>query len=483
MGTPRGPSFVLGWLFRYTHDPYGVFAKLLGRYGDPALVRLAGTPGTVVTGCPEGVRAIIGADHQTLAPWRPPSLALLTEDSLFLQSGERHQATRRMLAPLFAGPRQAEHAALMARVVDVGLARVEPGVVNANDLALDLTLRIILAAIFGAPDEAQVARFRAAACKVLDDRGPTALYVPLLRRLSPRWKRITRAVAELRALVRDEIAARRRAPFDSGLGRSAPSPYARGERRGETGTGEGEGAGTGTGEGEGEGKRDGTGTGEGATDMLTQLLRVRKPDGEPLADREIAVHLADLVIAGHETTTVAVAWTCYELCRHPAVMARLVEELDGHRGSPTALPYLQAVCLETLRVHPPLVFLTREVTRPLAVCGHPVTPGQGVSIAVPVAHTNPDVWPEPHAFRPERFLERAPRPEHFLPFGGGGQRCLGATFAQQEMAFILAGLLARFRVRLRRDRPVRARPRVITVAALGGVELHLERRAARAPAI
>lgn len=435
MGALRGPSFVLGWLFRYTHDPYGVFARLLGRYGDPTLVRLAGTPGTVVTGCPEGVRAVIGADHQTVAPWRPPSLALLTEDSLFLQSGERHQATRRLLAPLFAGTRQPEHAALMARVVDAELARVAPGPVSANDLALELTLRIILAALFGDADLARVARFRAAAACVLDDRGPTMLYVPLLRRLSPRWKRITRGVAELRALVGEEVAARRAvATADD---ERAPA------------------------------------------DMLDQLLRVRTPDGSPLADREIAVHLADLVIAGHETTTVAVAWACYELCRHPAVMARLSAELDGHAGSPTALPYLQAVCHETLRMHPPLVFLTREVTGPLAVCGHAVPPGHGVSIAVPVAHRNPELWPEPDAFRPERFLERTPRPEHYLPFGGGSQRCLGATFAQQEMAIILAGLLARFRIRLRHDRPVRARPRVITVAAAGGVELVLERRPPR----
>jgi cytochrome P450 len=442
---------VLGWLLRWVRDPYGVFGKLLARYGDPTLVHLAGTPGTYVTGCPEGVRAIIGADHHTVAPWRPPSLALLTEDSLFLQSGERHAATRRMLTPLFAGARQAEHAALMARVVDDGLARIQPGPASANDLALELTLRIILAAIFGAADEAQVARFRAAANNVLDDRGPVALYVPLLRRLSPRWKRITRGVGELRALVESEVRARRRTSEAAA--------------------------------------RDRTGTDEAAPaggapiDMLTQLLRVRKPDGQPLPDREIAVHLADLVVAGHETTTVAVAWACYELCRHPAVMARLCAELDGHPGSPTALPYLAAVCLETLRVHPPLVFLTREVTAPLQVCEHAVAPGQGASIAVPFAHRNPDVYPEPEAFRPERFLERTPRPESYLPFGGGSQRCLGATFAQQEMAFILAGLLGRFRIRLRRDRPLRPKPRVITVAPAGGVELILERRAAPTRAI
>ena len=431
VGLPRGPSFVLAWFLRYTRDPYGVFGELARRFGDPFLVRLGETPGTVATGCPEGVRAIIGAEPGTLAPWRPPSLAVMTEHSLFMQAGERHAATRRLLAPMFAGGRQADHAAVMQQVVDRELDRLAPGPVVAHDLALELTLRIILAAIFGDGDEGRVARFRAAAGRVLDDRGPTMLYVPLLRRLSPRWRRITRGVGELRALVADELRARRRA-------------------------------------------------GGGGADLLGHLLRVRKPDGSPMADIEIAVHLADLVVAGHETSTVAVAWACYELCRHPSVMARLVAELDGHAGSPAALPYMQAVCQETLRLHPPLVFLTREVQRPLRVGGHQVPPGHGVSIVVPLAHRNPQVYRQPERFRPERFLGPAPRPEHYLPFGGGAQRCLGATFAQQEMAIILAGLLRRFSLRLRRRGVVRARPRVITVAPLGGVELVLERRTAAA---
>jgi cytochrome P450 len=213
-------------------------------------------------------------------------------------------------------------------------------------------------------------------------------------------------------------------------------------------------------------------------------MRVRRPDGTPLPDREICVHLADLVVAGHETTTVAVAWACYELCRHPAVMARVVAELDGSgAGSPAGFPYLVAVCHETLRVHPPLVFLTREVARPLTIRGHEVPVGRGVSIAVPLVHRNPDVYGDPERFRPERFLGRTFGPDEYLPFGGGAKRCLGASFAQQEMAIILAGLLRRFRIRLRRDRPVAPRPRVITVAPAGGVELVLERRSAPAAAI
>lgn len=465
MPVPRGPSFVLGWLLRYARDPYGVFAALVRRYQDPFFVKLPETRGTVVTGHPEGVKAIVSADNSTLVPWRLPATEeLLTLDSIFLQAGDRHHATRKMLAPLFHSARQGGHCAMMGRVVATELDALRPGPIVVHALAQEITLRIVLAVLFGSPasaaavtsHEARVARFRDCAERLLDRRGPTLLYLPWLRRRSKRWARYNQALPEMRSLVQVELDARR-------------------------------------------GRGD-----DGDADMLGQLMRARRPDGTPLPDREITIHLADLVIAGHETTTVAVAWACYELCRHPEVMARVVAELDGHKLAPattaaaagcphaggattvpaidgialTALPYLAAVCNETLRLHPPLVFLSREVAKPLVIRGHEVPPGHGVSIAVPLVHRNQDVYGDPDAFRPERFVGRTFGPEEFLPFGGGAKRCLGATFAHQEMMVIVAGLLTRFRLRLRHDRPARPRPRVITVAPGDGVHVVLERRAA-----
>lgn len=415
------------WLVRYAYSPYRVWDALVRRYRDPFLVRLPETPGTVATGHKDGVKAIISADASTLVPWRLPATeALLTEHSIFLHGGDAHRATRRLLAPLFQPSRHAEHCRTIGSVVSAELDAIAPGRIRIHELAQRITLRVILAVLFSLRDSSRVARFHAAAKRALDETGPTFLFLRQLRSRFGSFSRALSALEDIRALVQDEIVLRRTAPN--------ADPH---------------------------------------DDMLSQLLVACRPDGVALSDREIQVHLSDMIVAGHETTTVAIAWTCYELCRHPAVMARLAGNLGDHR-------YLEAVCNEALRLHPPLVFLTREVAKPLTVRGHVVPPGLGVSVVVPLVHADPTTFDEPHAFRPERFLDRNYGPEEFLPFGGGAKRCLGASFAMQEMMIVIAGLLRRFDMRLVRDRPVRARARTITVAPVGGVEVTLGARASSA---
>jgi cytochrome P450 len=466
MGLPAGPKFVMPWLLRYAISPYRVWSALVRRYRDPVFVRLPETPGTVATGRPDGARAIISADASTLVPWRIPATeALMTNDSIFLQSGEVHRATRKLLAPLFQPARHSEHCAVMASVVAAGLDALDPGPIAVQELAQRLTLQIILAVLFGLRDGPRAARFHAAASQALDDTGPAFLYLRFLRRRGTPFARIAGALEDMRTLVQDEISDRRASgsareatrlagPIDpTALPIGAPAGCPRAHM-------------------------DPIGTGQ---DMLDQLLCARRPDGTALTDREIQVHLSDMVVAGHETTTVAIAWTCYELCRHPAAMARLVAELDSHPAPRDAaglskLRYLEAVSNESLRLHPPLVFLSRKVARPLRVADHVVPPGIGVSLVLPLIHRDPVIYPEPQQFRPERFLDRGYGPDQFLPFGGGAKRCLGSSFAVQEMMIVLAGLLTRFRIRLRRDRKVRPRARTITVAPAGGVEIVLERR-------
>src|SRR5262249_16081806 len=189
------------------------------------------------------------------------------------------------------------------------------------------------------------------------DTGPAFLYLRFLRRRRSPFARVASALEDMRALVQDEIDLRRGAPSAA---QAAGCPVA----------------------------HDAPGCpahrvpiGAGA-DMLDQLLRARRPDGAALTDRQIQIHLCDRVVAGHEPTPVVIAWTCYELCRHPEAMARLVAEIESHPAPRDAaalaeLRYLEAVCQESLRLHPPLVFLSRTVAKPIHVAGHDVPPGLG----------------------------------------------------------------------------------------------------------
>lgn len=431
---PPGPRHSLSWL-RYLVDPYGVFRALARRYGDVVYIRLPGTPGTVATGHPEGVRAILAADATTLVPWRiDASAALLTDYSIFLQPGERHRATRRILTPMFQGAHVRQYGAVIERIAAAALDAQAEGVVTAHELAGRIALDVMLQICFGPQIHDRSSRFRSAAAGALNS--PYFIYLKVLRRRfgghGP-WARALDKIASLRALVQVEIETRRA-------------------------------------------------HGVIGEDVLGMAMRARHDDGSPLVDEEIQVRMIDIIMAGHETNAVTIAWACYELCRSRDIMARTVDEVDRAWDGPAslgALQYLSAVCHETLRLHPPNALLTRKVAKAITVCGWEIPPGYGVSMMLPVIHTRADIYPDPFVFRPERFLERTYAPCEYLPFGGGVKRCVGAALALDEMMIVVASLLRHFRIGLIRDRPVRHAPRSLTVAPAGGVELRLARRVPR----
>jgi cytochrome P450 len=141
-----------------------------------------------------------------------------------------------------------------------------------------------------------------------------------------------------------------------------------------------------------------------------------------------------LIVAGHETTATTCAWAIERLVRHPAALERL--RADG--GA-----YAQAVITETLRLHPPLWAVARVVRAPLRLGGHELAPGTHVVPYLPRLHRDPEAYPEPEAFRPERWLEERPPQFAFAPFGGGVHRCLGEPFARFELAAMLETILGR----------------------------------------
>jgi cytochrome P450 len=220
-------------------------------------------------------------------------------------------------------------------------------------------------------------------------------------------------------------------------------------------------------------------------DVLAMLMQARDEDGEAMTDGELRDELVTALAAGHETTATALAWAFEHILSSPAVYARLREELRGAGGVDArpeqiaALPYLDATIKEVLRLRPIVPLVGRMLRKPVQLGGYDLPAGTAVGACIYLAHRNPDVYPEPEQFRPERFLGTTPDPVSWLPFGGGIRRCVGAQFATYEMKIVLATLLTLGTFELAQSTPARITRRAITFFPEGGTRIRLrEDRAA-----
>jgi cytochrome P450 len=194
--------------------------------------------------------------------------------------------------------------------------------------------------------------------------------------------------------------------------------------------------------------------GNASNGSLLGVLKATGASREQLRDQ-----LATLLAAGHETTAGALGWALERLAHHPEILARIRERDD---------PYLEAVVKEVLRVRPVLAITPRKVVEPYELGGWTLPPGAHVTPCIYLAHRRPDVWEDPTAFRPERFLEGAPEPYAFIPFGGGVRRCVGAAFASLEMKEVLRAVARRFDLRPAAIGGERMRRRSITMTPSRG---------------
>jgi cytochrome P450 len=263
-------------------------------------------------------------------------------------------------------------------------------------ISLDVILEIVLG--LGEPDERE--RFRDAILRLVSSLRPSFLFIPGLRRsmlgLSA-WARYQRRVAEARALFEREVSVR-------------------------------------------------SGGGSARRDLLSMLVAARRADGTAFSAQEILEQMVSLIGAGHETTGSALTWALFHIHRNPSVKERLLAELRGmgNELDPAAvaqLPFLNAVCCETLRLNPVAPLIGRTLCADLTVKGHSLPAGVSVGISIIALHRRPELYPEPERFVPERFLERTFDPFEYIPFGGGSRRCLGASFALYEMKLVLASIL------------------------------------------
>jgi cytochrome P450 len=292
--------------------------------------------------------------------------------------------------------------------------------------------------VFGPDDTPMLREGRALIAGLLPTVHPLIVFVPQLqRRWFPLWNRFARGRDAFWAWSRHYLAARRAQPSHS-------------------------------------------------EDLTGLLLAARYDDGSAMTDAAIGDQLITVLMAGHETTATALAWALYELGRHPALLAQLRAELDlaGPDAGPlqiTRLPYLSAVCNETLRLHTLLAEVPRLCVAPLDCLGYTLPAGYAVSVSIMAVHHDPALYPEPDRFRPERFLERNCSAFEFLPFGGGDRRCLGAGLSDFEMRLALAEIVLRWEFE-----PARSECEIRHDIAMGpkaGVPLRLLGRRVPAPAI
>jgi cytochrome P450 len=203
------------------------------------------------------------------------------------------------------------------------------------------------------------------------------------------------------------------------------------------------------------------------SDICSLLVQARFEDGSAMSAREVRDQLMTLLLAGHETTATGLAWTLDLLTRHPDVLTRA--RTGGEE-------YLRAVVAESLRLRPVVPLAGRRLVTDLVADGVSIPAGTDVTPAIWLAHTRPQSYPDPYAFRPERFLGRPPSTYTWIPYGGGVRRCLGAAFAEMEMRVVLATILRRFDLRAASRRPERVARRNVTFSPRHGTRVIVTRR-------
>ncbi|HEY5708942.1 MAG TPA: cytochrome P450 [Solirubrobacterales bacterium] len=423
---PKGPALLQG--LRYARDPHGFLGHFQRRYGDiftvpfpiigkvvwiaePTLVK------EVFTGTPEQFHAG-EANATVLEPVLGPNSVLTLDEA-------PHMRQRKLLLPPFHGERIRRYGELMRAIARREMESWPVGETFAlRPHTQRITLAVILEAVFGVHDEQRLER----AERLIGTFGKRVnmIALPALRRnLGPwsPWARFLRAREKFDEFIYEEIEIRRR-------------------------------------EAEVE-ERD---------DVLSLLLQARHDDGTPMGDEELRDELVTVLGAGHETTATALAWAMERLLRTPRVLAKLRESLAAGDDD-----YLDATIKETLRIRPVIIDAARKLNEPLRIGGYDLPAGTCVFPAAAALHYREDLFPDPHEFRPERFLDGKPNGYAWLPFGGGVRRCIGAAFAEYEMRVVLREFLERAELSAPDPKPERARIRNITVAPAREARVRLDR--------
>lgn len=430
-------------LLKFITQPIKYVEDYAQVYGDTFSIIGKNDVPIVYFSTPEALQQLFTADPQQFETGRGNQglKFLLGVNSLILLDGERHQRQRQLLAPPFYGERMRAYGETIREItqqVSNNWQLSKPFNIRAS--MQDISLRVILRVVFGLDEGQHLEELREKMTSLLDFMGSPLMSASFFLRFmqtdlgawSP-WGRVLRLKARIDELIYQLIQERR------------------------------------------------TESDQNRQDILSLLMSARDSNGEAMTDEELRDELMTLLLAGHETTASGLTWAFYWLDMLPEIRKKLRKELHtlGDMSDVSAiakLPYLTAVCQESLRIYPIIMtsFL-RILKSPMEITGYKLPAGSLIVPSIYLAHHREEIYPQSKQFKPERFLERQFSPYEYLPFGGGNRRCIGMAFAMYEMKLVLATILSQFQLSLVNNRPVLPVRRGLTLAAPAGMRMRSER--------
>jgi cytochrome P450 len=438
---PPGPQarFPGAHLLAFSRDMLGFVCRLKQEYGDVVAFRL-GPERTVLLSHPEHLHEVLVRQHRAFQKGRRGEVTTqLLGQGLLNSEGPRHQRQRRLLQPAFHRHRLVQYATVMTTAaVRLRQTWQDGDTLNMTPAMMRVTLAIAAKTLLDTDVEAEATAIGQAITTLLQGSPRMRLpWAPLLQRLPlPHQRRLRRARAYLDTLIYRLIDERRAAG-------------------GET------------------------------HDVLAMLVRAQTEDGSPLSPQLIHDEALTLLLAGHETTALALSWTWYLLAQHPDVDATMQAELQTVLGGrlPTIedlpqLQYMRMVFIEALRLYPPAWLMTRRAREEVMIGDYRFPAGTFFLLSPYLMHRDPRFFPDPAAFVPTRWAappEAGPTRHAYLPFGGGPRQCLGEGFAWMEGILVLATLAQTWRMALVPGPPVEPWG-LVTLRPKQGIQVHLARR-------
>ena len=432
---PRLPPVVqaIAWARR----PLPFLERCQKHFGDTFTIRVRHAGTWVILADPEDVKRVFTADHSALGVGLANSVLgpLLGPRSVMLLEEPEHVRRRRLMLPPFHGERMQGYAAMMQDVTRSELA----GWPVDKPFELwprmqEITLEAIMRVVFGPLDTPELETLKR------DLRGLT------------NWMNDPRRLTLLAAAGPSRFAGNR--DYREMMGPVEQGVLAQVRRR----------------------QREPGGT--DGTDIAAMLGEARYEDGSPMSEQDLRDELVTLLADG--PTSSLLSWTFERLLRHPRAYARLREEVHGDEGAGDAIdgadgssrdaeasfdaadaPYLDAIVKETMRLCPAAPIVVRRLLEPMQLGGYEIPAGTTVAPCVHLVHRNPDIYPEPLVFRPERFLEKPAGTYTWIPFGGGVRRCLAASYAQMLMKQVIGTVVAEVDLQAPDPRPERPRKSAI----------------------